>query len=440
MLDTDVVVLGAGASGLAAARQLVRAGIPSIVIEARDRIGGRVLEASQGTNCVELGAEFIHGPAPETRALLRETGQREVEPGGEDWVSDADGKLERRDDDFRASVALFRDVGMLEIDESVERFLARYTHGSAAQEARDARTFIEGFDAADPAKASARGIAFEWESGVDSQAARPVGGYRAIFAHLFDRCVEAGIRFEFSAVVQRIRWQQRGAVSVTVRNPSGTLQTFHARAAIITLPAAVLRHEGDADEITFEPALPFEKREALQKIETGDVVKAALWFRTRFWEDVRDGRYRDAGFFRDSDGTFQVYWTQMPLRRPVVIAWLGGPKATVLRRRPREAVIARALEEFGTLLGDSQRAHREFEGGVMHDWGGDPFARGAYSYLGVGGERARSQLAAVLDDTLFFAGEATSDDGQGGTVNGALATGERAAREVAAALAANRRR
>ncbi len=72
---------------------------------------------------------------------------------------------------------------------------------------------------------------------------------------------------------------------------------------------------------------------------------------------------------------------------------------------------------------------------IMHDWGADPFARGAYSYLGVGGERARTQLAATVDDTLFFAGEATSEDGQGGTVNGALVTGERAAREVAALLA-----
>ncbi len=93
-----------------------------------------------------------------------------------------------------------------------------------------------------------------------------------------------------------------------------------------------------------------------------------------------------------------------------------------------------ALDEFGTLLGAPAVAHREFDDAVVHDWSDDPFARGAYSYLAVGAGDARDVLGAPVDDTLFFAGEATARDGQGGTVNGALATGERAAREVAAAL------
>jgi monoamine oxidase len=88
------------------------------------------------------------------------------------------------------------------------------------------------------------------------------------------------------------------------------------------------------------------------------------------------------------------------------------------------------------LFGEPALAREEFEGGMMHDWGRDPFARGAYSYVAVGGGDARAALAAPVDDTLFFAGEATSNDGQGGTVNGALETGERAAREAAIALGA----
>jgi monoamine oxidase len=82
----------------------------------------------------------------------------------------------------------------------------------------------------------------------------------------------------------------------------------------------------------------------------------------------------------------------------------------------------------------------EFEGAVMHDWGRDSFARGAYSYVTVGGRNARGVLAAPIDGTLFFAGEATSTDGQGGTVNGALETGERAAREAATSLGAQQNR
>lgn len=436
-MDADAIVIGAGAAGLAAARRLAAAGINVIAVEARGRIGGRVLEASKGDASAELGAEFIHGNAPETRALLGEIGQREVEPSGSDWVRGADGELQHSEDEFRAAVALFNNVSKLERDESVERYLARFQNGSVPRyQLRDARTFVEGFDAADPAKAGARGIAFEWASGVDSRTARPVGGYRPIFEYLYRGCLEAGVRFEFSTVVTRVEWQ-RGSVSVNVRSAGGEGRTLRARAVVITLPAGVLRHRGDADEIVFAPDLPTTKREGLEKIETGDVVKVALWFRTRFWENIDDGRFRDAGFFRAFNATFQAYWTQMPLRQPIVVAWVGGPGATVLRRQSGDVIAAQAVEGFGSLLGNRLRAHDEFEGAVMHDWGGDPFARGAYSYLGVDADRARGELAEPVDDTLFFAGEATSEDGQGGTVNGALATGERAAHEVAAAMTAN---
>jgi monoamine oxidase len=88
------------------------------------------------------------------------------------------------------------------------------------------------------------------------------------------------------------------------------------------------------------------------------------------------------------------------------------------------------------LFGEHELAREEFEEGVMHDWGRDPFARGAYSYVAVGGGNARAALAMPVDGTLFFAGEATSNDGQGGTVNGALETGERAAREAATSIGA----
>lgn len=434
MADVDIVVVGAGAAGLACARRLAEAGISTVVLEARDRVGGRVLEASNGAIAAELGAEFIHGPARETRALLREIGQREVEPDGDDWRRTAKGELQHSEDEFRAAVSLFKHVDQLEADESVEQFLARYTNGRVdLRRVQDARAFVEGFDAADPSKASARGIAFEWQSGVDSQAARPIGGYRAMFDYLHQTCAKAGVGFEFETIVERIEWQ-RGSVTVSARHGSKGSRAFHARAVIITLPIGVLRNA----DVHFEPALPSSKYEAFEKIEMGDVVKVALFFRSRFWEDVAGGRYRDAGFFRSLSAAFQTYWTQLPMRQSLIISWLGGPAATQLRRRPGREIVTRALDEFGALFDATGRAHEEFEGAIMHDWGGDPFARGAYSYLAVGGEHARSQLAASVDGALFFAGEASAEDGQGGTVNGAFATGERAAREVAAMFATNR--
>ncbi len=202
----------------------------------------------------------------------------------------------------------------------------------------------------------------------------------------------------------------------------------------MTLPASVLRHAGDRSAVTFEPELPVAKREALRHIEMGHAIRVGLWFRSAFWEQLRGERYRDAGFFRSSDQPFAVYWTQFPVRSELLVAWVGGPNASALCGLTREEIIERALSGIGSLFNEPALVRREFEGGAMHDWLSDPFARGAYSYVAAGGGSARARLGEPLDGTLFFAGEATSRNGQGGTVNGALESGERAAREAAEAV------
>ncbi|MGH7708198.1 MAG: flavin monoamine oxidase family protein, partial [Vulcanimicrobiaceae bacterium] len=176
------------------------------------------------------------------------------------------------------------------------------------------------------------------------------------------------------------------------------------------------------------------KRDALASIEMGHAVRVALWFQTAFWTRLSDGRYRDAAFFRCEGQPFAAYWTQFPVRSELIVAWAGGPKATALGGASPAELVERALDGFGAMFAEPALARSEFVDGVMHDWSGDPFARGAYSYVAVGGSDARAALAAPVDDTLFFAGEATSHDGQGGTVNGALESGARAAREAFASL------
>ena len=124
----------------------------------------------------------------------------------------------------------------------------------------------------------------------------------------------------------------------------------------------------------------------------------------------------------------------MPLRSRTIVAWAGGPRATAMNAMPARERVDRALDEFAAMLGQRERARREFEAGATHDWSADPFACGAYSYVATGAGTARAALGTPVDDTLFFAGEATSTDGQGGTVSGAFGTGMRAAREAAAAI------
>jgi monoamine oxidase len=432
-MDADIIVIGAGAAGLAAARSLAGASLRTIVIEARDRIGGRVLSqpTARAVLPAELGGEFIHGPAPETMALLREIGSAAISTGGEAWVADSSGVLKRDERDFGSSAGIFGGVRALAEDESVERYLRRFADDPAQRDAAaEALMFAEGFDAVDPAIASARGIADEWSSGVDATSARPLGGYPPLFEHLLEACVDAGVDIRLGCIVERVSWS-RGAVTVAARDESGNAVTLHARAAIVTLSTGVL---SDPAGVAFEPVLPVAKREALAKIPMGEVVKVVLEFRTAFWERLQDRQFTETSFFRPYGQAFGAYWVQYPVHGEIVCAWAGGTKAIAMRDLSEAERIERALHGFEVLLDAPEATRSEFVRGYEHDWLQDPFARGAYSYLAVGGGEARLVLAAPVDDTLFFAGEACANDGQGGTVNGALETGERAAREAAAAL------
>lgn len=427
-MDNDVVIVGAGAAGLAAALSLAERSIRVTVVEARERVGGRVLTRAIGSSdeLAEMGAEFIHGDAPETSDFLREAGLAKIETDDTTFACDANGRLHAVDDDF-GSNDIFEGVRALARDESVDAFLRRFDGDPHMREsARLAREFVEGFEAADTTLASARAIADEIRSGIDATSSRPVGSYAPLFAHLIARCTRAGVTVRFGLPIERIEWT-RGNVSLVT---SGSAERIRARGAIVTVPIGVLQQRRGATPFAFVPPLPQATRAAIDGIEMGHVVRVALAFAQPFWERLAGGRYRDAAFFRCATGSFDAFWTQVPARSRVVVAWAGGPRAIELDGIATNDRIERARDEFGDLFGERERARREFEDGATHDWSGDPFACGAYSYITTGAGSARETLAAPIEETLFFAGEATSTTGQGGTVSGAFESGLRAAREA----------
>lgn len=435
-MDADAIVIGAGAAGLAAARVLARRQARVVLLEARDRIGGRVWSkpGPRSITPAELGAEFIHGPALQTFALLREAGTAGVDTAGESWTCE-DGALVCDDDEFLSATDLFASVFDLPNDESVDVFLRRFGDDEAERErARNARAFVEGFEAADPALASALSIANELRSGVDSLSARPIGGYGPLLERIRTDAESAGVEMRLRTKVTRVAWQ-RGRVSVDTVDTAGVRQTLQARVAIVTLPIGVLRHPAPENDVAFEPALPSSTRAAIGRIEMGHVVKVVLSFKTPFWERIADGRYRDAGFFYVENEPIATYWTQLPVRSELIVAWAGGPRATALRACNEDERIELALRGLSAIFGDAETVRREFSTASTHDWIGDPYSRGAYSYVAVGGIEAREALAQPIDAALFFAGEATAAAGEGGTVNGAMASGERAAERALAALA-----
>lgn len=441
--QSDVLIIGAGGAGLAAAAELADSGRKVLVLEARDRIGGRMWTQHVAGLAVpiEYGAEFIHGYAPATMAYLAKGGKTAIESSDTHWRLH-DGKLQATNAFFHEVQKALRDSTVLaEKDLSFDDFLNQSEELSPA--AREyAKMMAQGFDAADTSRASARAIAAEWTAEMlnnDAPQSHPLGGYDALLATLSDSLRNDNVRLRLQTAIHEVRWS-KGAVEV-----AGTFigKPFHASAAraIITLPLGVLQLPPNAPgAVRFSPQLT-DKELALQGLASGPVLKITLRFACPFWEELDDGRYRDAAFFHSPQADFPTFWTQMPLRAPLLVAWAGGPRALrVANNADSGEVVGRAVAALQTMFGKRCHIERELEAAYYHDWQQDPFARGAYSYVTVGGGNARRQLAAPIADTLFFAGEATDTQGETATVAGALQSGARAARETLADQVKRRRK
>ena len=140
---------------------------------------------------------------------------------------------------------------------------------------------------------------------------------------------------------------------------------------------------------------------------------------------------KDLTFVHAPAELLPTWWTQFPVRTPVLAGWAGGTRAEKLSVESDDALLDHAFEALMHIFGVSKEfletSLAEF---YTHNWQRDAFSAGAYSYIPVGGVDAQDQLAQPVEDTLFFAGEATNKVGHHGTVHGAIASGLRAAREI----------
>lgn len=411
----DTIIIGAGAAGLFAARELTRAGKRVVVLEASARVGGRMLTALETAAGVpvEMGAEFVHGDAPLTTKLLDEARLATVRVSGKHFRSDK-GQLAPQGPIWDRMAKVFAHMSRTRMhDRSFQEFLDGKPGGASLRAERElARGFVQGFDGADPSRISEKSLAAQGnptEGAADSR--RIVNGYAALVVHL-EREVAGVIRRETAA--RHVAWSP-GDVRVTDANGA----EHRARSVIVTVPLPILQERA----LTFAPTIPTIES-ATKLLVMGHVLHVAIVVRERFWERT-DPQLR---FVHCPTRPIAVWWTQHPLTTPLITAWSGGPPALELTRRGNveETVLVELAHAFGM---KRARAEAMVESMHWHDWSADVHVRGAYSYVGVGGANAPRTLARQTAGTVFMAGEATSQ-ASGGTVEAGLESAERAVKGV----------
>lgn len=435
----DVAIVGAGVAGLAAMRILEERGIRTLVLEARERIGGRISTIRDGRlfHPLEVGAEFVHGSAPELDEIVREAGLIVYAIDGDRWRSRG-GRLTRLDDFWERLSVIARRLDGTKADRSFAEFLDDAPGGRSAADARTlTRSFVEGFHAADVRRISTRALA---DGGIpeepeEQRQLRIADGYDRV-PHWLARDHRDHIATD--SAVERIEWSREG-VELSVRR-AGEEATVAARAAIVTVPLGVLMGPaGEPGAIAFSPSLPLLDR-VRTSLRMGSVVRVALLFKERWWTErmrslPRDASLESMSFLHGDSDEIPVWWSLYPVQSPVMIGWAGGPAADRLVGCSAEEVQDRAVAALAENLGVSRRrVERRLEAFWTHDWQRDPYSRGAYSYALVGGSDAATQLARSIEGTLWFAGEAADPEGRNGTVHGAIGSGRRAARSVLRAL------
>ncbi len=433
--SADVLVLGAGMAGLAAARALAERGLRVLVLEARERVGGRIFteDTASGVS-VEHGAEFVHGRVPELWTLIGEAGLEAVEREGamlreEQLGTGLNTGEDERGDEFFTPLEALADLP------GEDRSFAEWLAGSDVPDTQhEALTgYVEGFNAADAHRISARSLGVQQRAEDATEGDRAwhlTAGYARLPEFLADKIRATGGEIRLGCPVHAVRWR---AGEVVVSTKWGDLR---APRCVITLPLGVL-HAANSSQphsvrIEPEPRPLFEAR----RLAMGHVARFTLVFRERWWAAAHGANpeaLRTASFLFTPKREPPVWWTRYPepARLPTLVGWAGGPRSESLRGQPAEILGAQACRELAAAFKMEETVvQAALVSTHTYDWSTDPYALGSYSYVPAGALDATVALTEPVADTLFFAGEHTETGGHWGTVHAALRSGLRVGKQI----------
>lgn len=418
-METDVVIVGAGAAGLIAARELGRAGKKVLILEARDRIGGRIypLPESEWGYPAQGGGEFVHGEAPITCSLIEEAGLTLTH--STEWWNVRDGEATKINEISPVDPRLREKLTALTSDMTVAEFFGTYFPEKEYDSMREyVYRWVEGYDAGDPARAGIFGLRDDMLTTTVWQQRSLKETYAALLEHLRKQCLQAGVEIALNAQVVSIDYSASKIVLY-----DGNNSNYGASKVLVTVPLPIY------ERISFMPSVSLYQQ-AAKDIGFGPVIKILLRFKTKWWTGIRERKF-ERMFFLFSKTKIPTWWTQYPAPYTTLTGWVAGQSTAALTGLSDELIVEAALNSLSEIFNiPLSQLHAELLMSKVNDWLSDPFALGAYSYPTPQSASAIAVLRTPIDGKVYFAGEALNDGGLVGTVEAALTSGTYAANKI----------
>lgn len=420
----DVIIIGSGAAGLMAAKLLSKAGKKILLLEAKDRLGGRIHCIENFSFPVEGGAEFIHGNLKATFDLLKEAGlKKEMIKGN--FCRVTKGKWNTEEGPVEHWDTLIRKLKECKEDISIENFLKEFLKVKKYDTVKTQfRKYIEGYDAADPKYASVFAIRKEMEDEDDGQY-RPVPGYAALIDFLKEDCIKCNAVIRTGEPVKKIVYNKNIEIHTNSKK-------YICNKVIVAVPVGVLQCKKNNESFIEFPSSIKKYIIAAKQIGNGGVIKFLLEFDEAFWLDKKFLKERKipTPSYIFSDADIPTWWTQYPHGKPLLTGWIAGPSSIKMKDYSEKKFKDLSITSLSSIFSmPFQELENRLKKIKIVNWIKERYILGGYSYSTLQTEKARDILLTPFENKFYFAGEYLTKNSSS-TVDDALQSGRLVAEKI----------
>jgi monoamine oxidase len=420
----DIIIIGGGAAGLMAAKILSANHKKILLLEAKDRLGGRIYSVNNFSFPVEGGAEFIHGNLKTTFDLLKEAHLNTEKIKGT-FCRVEKGRWTTDDHLITGWGLLIQRMKDCKKDISIHDFLDTFFKAKKYDELKNYFTkYIEGYDAANAVNTSVFAIRKEMEAG-DGPQYRPKSGYHSLIKFLKEECLknrgiiktnEPVVKLSQNKNIEIFTSQKKySCEKVICAVPLGVLQSIRKQKSFIDFPDFLKGHLS-----------------AAKKIGNGPVIKFLLEFDKAFWLDETFLKKKNisASSYLFTDTIIPTWWTQYPSQEPLLTGWIAGPSSYKIRNysaKKFKQIVLESLSSIFTIpVCNLEKRLKNFR---VINWINEAYILGGYSYPTLQTKKARKILQQPFENGFYFAGEYIPENSSS-TVDAALLSGKSVAEQI----------